>query len=70
MDHYDTNDAIYGCAGDGSPITKIWIPDADIHYQAHTVDGEWLPEMIGEIDTGGSSDDFSGNGNPIDCVRI
>ena len=70
VDHYDTNDYDWGCAGDGSPITKLWIPDGNVHYQVHTLGGEWLAEMIGGTDTSGSSDDFAGDGNPIDCIRI
>lgn len=70
VDHYDTNDYVYGCAGDDSPIVAIWIPASDVHYQVHTINGDWLPEMIGSKDSDGSSDDFAGNGNPIDCIRI
>ena len=69
---YNPDDFVSGAAGVGdSPITKLWIPDSDVHYQVHTrTTGEWLPEMIGSYDTDGSSDDYAGNGEPIDAIRI
>lgn len=75
---YNINDLEYGCAGDGSNITAIrcyyetqnpnstgWLA---IEYQAHT-NGTWLANMHDLTDTGGTSDDFAGNGNVIDGFR-
>lgn len=76
---YNVNDLEYGCAGDGSPITAIRCyyetqnPNATgwlvIEYQAHTIGGGWLPIMRDLTDTGGSADDFAGNGCRIDGFR-
>lgn len=34
------------------------------------VGGVWLPEMIDHTDTGGSSDDYAGNGGPLEYIAI
>ena len=71
VDQYNTSDLNNGCAGDGSPIVALEIKDSNIRYQVHTYGGEWYAEMIGQHDTGGSSDTFAGDmWNPIDAVSI
>lgn len=65
---YNPNDLVYGTAGDGSPIKLLEIKDNNIKYQVHTIDGEWLPAMIGNHDTAGSSDTFAGNYTNIDAI--
>lgn len=57
-------------AGAGSTIIAVEIPNPNIKYQVHVVNGDWLPWMIGNTDTGGSSDTYAGNMNPIDAIRI
>lgn len=72
---YNLNDLEYGAAGDGTPITKIrcyyetqdpnstgWL---QIRYAAYTDQNGWLPEMEDTTDTGGSADDFAGDGTAI-----
>lgn len=64
---FDKSDLVYGAAGDGSPITRVrcyyktqspattgWL------YAEYDVNG--LPKMRDLTDTGGSWDDFAGNG--------
>lgn len=79
---YDINDLENGCEGDGSPITAVrcyyetqdpnttgWLV---IEFQVHVMDedNDWYPLMHDLTDTGGSSDDFAGNGsNYIDGFR-
>lgn len=76
---YNVSDLENGCAGDGSNITAIrcyyetkdpsstgWL---GIEYQAHTRGGSWLAKMHDLTDTGGSSDDYAGNGAAIDGFR-
>ena len=67
---YNPNDLVNGTAGDGSPIRLIEVPADNIKYQVHTIAGDWLPEMIGNHDTGGSSDTFAGNYTDIDAIRM
>lgn len=67
---YNPDDLVYGTAGDGTPIKLVEIPSDNIKYQVHTIAGEWLPSMIGNHDTGGSSDEFAGNYTNIDAIRI
>lgn len=67
---YNLNDLNNGCAGDGSAITGLEIPNSGIKYQVHILGGGWLPWMIGNMDTGGSRDSFAGNGKQIDAIRI
>lgn len=76
---YNPSDLRNGAAGDGSPILAIrcWYNTANpgttgyykIEYQAHVLGGRWLPAMRDLTDTGGSRDDFAGNGKTIDCFR-
>ena len=71
VDQYNVNDLENGCAGDGSPITALEISNGDIRYQVHVLGGGWYPEMLGQTDTGGSSDTFAGDlWNPIDAVAM
>lgn len=76
---YDPNDLVYGCAGDGSPIRRVrcWYETPDpactgyyqIEYSVANVGEDFLPAMIDLTDTGGSSDDFAGNGGIISAFR-
>lgn len=77
---YNTSDLENGCAGDGSPIIAVRCyyetPDPNstgwlaIEYQAHTAESGWLDAMHDLTDTGGSGDDFAGNGGEwIDGFR-
>lgn len=73
--NYDIDDLNNGCAGDGSPVVAVRCyyetPDANatgwqaIYYAAHTTGGGWLSEMKDTTDTGGSGDDFAGNGEKL-----
>lgn len=67
---YNINDLNKGCAGDGTPIIAVQIDDNTCKYSVHTIGGSWLPNMIGLIDTGGSSDTWAGNGRKIDGIRM
>lgn len=68
---YNVNDLENGCAGDGSPIVALEIENGDIRYAVHVLGGDWYADMIGQHDTGGSSDSFAGDmWNQIDAVRI
>ena len=66
----DLNDLDNGCAGDGSAIVAVEIPNSAIKYQVHVRGGGWLDWMVGNKDTGGSADTFAGNMQPIDAIRI
>lgn len=76
---YNINDLEDGCAGDGSPINAIRCyyetqnPDSTgwlaIEYNVHSVSGQWLPAMHDLTDTGGSNDNYAGNGSYIDGFR-
>ena len=70
VDRYDRNDEEYGMAGDGSSILAIEIPNEKVRFACHSRAGGWLPDMIGQYDTGGSSDRYGGDMTPIDAVRI
>ena len=71
VDHFDKNDEEYGMAGDGSSIVALEIPNSNIKYQVHIVNGGWYDWMIGNTDTGGSNDNYAGDcRNPIDAIRI
>ena len=70
VDGYDVTDLEYGCAGDGSPITCVEIPNSDVRYSVKVLGGRWLADMVGNRDTGGTSDTFAGCFFPIDAVRI
>lgn len=76
---YDPNDLVNGAAGDGSPIRRIrcWYETPDpgstgyyqIEYGVANVGEGFLPNMVDLTDTGGSSDDFAGNGGVIGRFR-
>lgn len=72
---YNINDLEYGCAGDGSEITDVrcfyetqdpnktgWIR---IRYATANVGEDFLDEMEDLYDTGGSGDDYAGNGGNV-----
>lgn len=67
------NDLENGAVGDGSPITKLYMfsyfPNGDkrIWYRVMTQNSypNYLSWMKDDIDTGGSSDTFAGDGSPI-----
>ena len=66
---YNINDLNNGCAGDGSPIVAVQVDDTSCRYAVHVVGGGWLPDMVGQKDTGGSKDTFAGNGKKVDGFR-
>lgn len=76
---YDVNDLVNGAAGDGTPILAVrcWYetenPDAtgyaQIEYAVAPVGGGFLPNMVDLTDTGGSRDDFAGNGKQVGRFR-
>lgn len=76
---YNPSDLRNGAAGDGTPIIAIrcYYNTANpgttgyykVEYQAHIKGGGWLPAMRDLKDTGGSKDDYAGNGKAIDCFR-
>lgn len=70
VDHRDMSDFEDGCAGDGSAIIALEIPDSAVKYRVHTADNGWLPWMVGTHDTGGGWDTFAGDYSPIDAVQI
>ena len=64
---YNKSDLMYGCAGDGSPITAVrcYYETQDPNRTGwlvaeYNVNG--LPNMRDLTDTGGSWDDYAGNG--------
>lgn len=68
---YDIHDLENGCAGDGSPIQGVQIKDKTVRHAVHILGNGWYDDMVGEHDTGGSSDPFAGDlVNEIDAVRI
>lgn len=69
VSRYDVSDLNNGCAGDGSPIIAVQVDDSTCRYAVHTVTGGWLPDMVGNRDTGGSKDTFAGNGQKVDGFR-
>lgn len=69
VSRYDVSDLDRGCAGDGSPIIAVQVDDSTCRYAVHTVTGGWLPDMVGNRDTGGSKDTFAGNGQKVDGFR-
>lgn len=66
----DLEDYDDGCAGDGSGVIALAIPDKAVKYRVHTFDSGWLPWMIGNKDTGGGFDTFAGDYSYIDAVQI
>lgn len=78
VSQYNIYDEMYGCAGDGSPITGIrcWRDSTNpaagagmVRYQVANVGGVWFPEMHDLYDHSGSGDDYAGNGGCIDRFR-
>lgn len=77
---YDVNDLEYGCAGDGSPILAVRAyyetPEpTDRYYVAEyrvaALNSGYYPWMHDTEDTGGSSDDYAGDGiRPIDRFQL
>ena len=76
---YDTGDLEHGCAGDGTPITGIrcyyetqnpaatgWLA---IEYAVANIVCGFLPSMRDLADTGGTADDYAGNGGIISAFR-
>lgn len=70
VDKYDLDDEEYGMAGDGSEIRAIEIPNSNVRFTCHSWENGWLPDMIGQYDTGGSSDTYGGDMTPIDAIKI
>lgn len=76
---YNINDLENGCAGDGSIITGVRCyyetqhPDVTgwlaIEFAVANVGGGFFANMIDMRDTGGSSDDYAGNGGNISAFR-
>ncbi|MDY3129506.1 MAG: peptidoglycan recognition family protein [Berryella intestinalis] len=79
VSRYDVGDLEDGCAGDGTPITGVRCyyetqdPDATgwkvIEYAVANVGGGFLSPMRDLSDTGGSGDDFAGNGGRVSAIR-
>lgn len=66
VDKYDTKDLENGCAGDGSPIIAVEIPNADFRYAAHDSEYGWHEPMVGNKDTAGTGETYAGDMKPID----
>lgn len=62
---YDVHDLVNGTAGDGTPIRAVRVLDDGIEYAVKNRGEGFLPNMVGTADTGGSADDFAGNGGII-----
>lgn len=69
------NDTENGAVGDGTPMKKLYMyldsldGNWSVYYRV-MVNGEWLDWMKDNTDTGGSGDDFAGNGvDPITNVE-
>ena len=68
---FNVKDFEDGCAGDGSPILAVEIANSDYRYAVRPKGGDWYPDMVGRIDTSGSSDHFAGDlANAIDSFRV
>lgn len=67
---YKPSDLDNGCAGDGNPIIAIEVADPTIKFRVHTINDGWLPWMIGQKDTSGTTDKFAGDGSKIDAVQM
>lgn len=67
---YDPSNLEYGCAGDGSAIIALEIPNKKVRYALHNRGGSWNSDMVGNKDTGGSSDKYAGAMVPADAARI
>lgn len=67
---YDKSDLMYGCAGDGSPITAVRCyyetqDPATTGWLVAEYNVNGLPNMRDLTDTGGSWDDYAGNGGDV-----
>lgn len=67
---FDKGDLVYGCAGDGSPITRVRCyyetpAPATTGWLVAEYNVNDLPNMRDLTDTGGSWDDFAGNGGDV-----
>lgn len=69
VSRYDVTNLDNGCAGDGSPILAVQVDDVTARYAVHVLGNGWLPDMVGNRDTGGSADTFAGNGSKVDGFR-
>ena len=70
VDEYNVKDLENGCAGDGSVIEGVQVKSSKYRYAVRVASG-WYPDMIGLVDTGGSSDNFAGDlANAIDGFLI
>lgn len=72
---YNKGDLMWGCAGDGSPITAVrcYYETADPNKTGwlvaeYNVNG--LPNMHDLTDTGGSLDDYAGNGSQVTTFSL
>ena len=71
VSQYNTGDLENGCAGDGSPILGVEVKDTNVRYAVHIIGGDYYSDMIGQKDTGGSSDTYAGDlSNAIDAIRM
>lgn len=71
VDKFDVKDLEYGCAGDGSPINAVEIPSNGCRYAVRVFGSYWYADMVGNKDTGGSSDTYAGDMvNAIDGFRL
>lgn len=76
---YNPSDLENGCAGDGSRIvrTRAYYSTQDpnatgwlgIEYAVANVGEGFLANMVDLVDTGGSGDDYAGNGGHMSAVR-
>lgn len=79
VSRYNPSDLEIGCAGDGSPITGVrcyyetqnpgatgWLV---VEYAVANVGGGFFANMRDTYDTGGSGDDFAGDGGVISAFR-
>lgn len=70
VERYDVSDLDTGCAGDGSPIIAVEIPNGGVRFAVHDLGGGWSADMVGVRDTGGSADVFGGSMVQADAIRI
>ena len=71
----DKSDLVNGCAGDGSPITAVRCyydtqDPATTGWLFAEYDANGLPKMRDLVDTGGSVDDFAGNGARVTTFSL
>ena len=78
VNQYNVYDEMYGCAGDGSPITAVrcnfyllsnGTGECFCLYQVANIGADWFKGMINQWDPYGSGDDFAGNYGRIDRFR-